>query len=310
MYQKRSKAEIVREDYPIEALLNKYGVERKGSSYQCPFHKGGKESVPSAYVGSRGAVINKLCCNACYSQGARPYSVIDVYMHFEKSTAEDAINALYSQLQAGGVIVPEYLEKPTEAKIESYTDALKTFTEYDNLEPRYKRRIDKFLEARKLYHAKEIMKANGYRIGIKSYVSPWGQKYNNKAFDFGTFMQSRADEGRGKTKKYNAGSIEPKLLKVNSTRTWFIVEGFTDALACAELGHNVIFISGANNWDKLNLRKANKYVLALDNDSSGVNVKNKLLEKFNSSGVSLEVFHELEKSGYKDMGEYVMNLKS
>jgi 5S rRNA maturation endonuclease (ribonuclease M5) len=307
MYRK-SKAEIVREEYPIEALLNKYSVERKGSSYQCPFHKGGKEAVPSAFVGKRGTVINKLCCNACYSQGARPYSVIDVYMHFENSTAEDAINALYSQLEAGKINVPEYVNKPSEVKIESYADALKNFTAYEDLEPRYKKRIDSFLETRKLYHAKEIIKANGYRLGIKSYIAPWGQKYNNKAFDFGTFMQSRADEGKGKTKKYNAGNIEPKLLKVNPSRTWFIVEGFTDALACAELGYNVIFISGANNWDKLKLRKANEYVLAFDNDISGVNVKNKLMEKFKGTGVSIKVFHELEKSSYKDMGEYVMNL--
>lgn len=308
MYPKKSKAEIVREDYHMEALLNKYGVGRKGSSYQCPFHKGGKESTPSAFVGSKNNLINKLCCNTCYGQGARPYSTIDVYMHFENCTAEEAINALYSELEAGEVVIPEYTEKPAEAKIESYEDALKCFTEYDNLEPKYKSRIDRFLEARKLYHAKEIMKDNGYRVGIKSYVAPWGQTYNNKAFDFGTFIQSRAEEARGKVKKYNAGSIEPKLLKVNSSRTWFIVEGFTDALACAELGHNVIFINGANNWDKLKLRKANKYILALDNDTSGVNVKNKLLEKFKDTGVSLEVFHELEESTSKDMGEYVISL--
>lgn len=307
MELKRSKAEVVNQDYPIEALLNQYGVNRKNTSYQCPFHKGGNETTPSAYVGTRGAVINKLCCNTCYSNGFKPYSVIDVYMHFEKCTAKEAISTLYGILQKGDISIPVYEEKPVQTKIESYTEALSTFTDYENLEPRYKRRIDRFFESRKLYNAHEIIKGNGYRVGMKSYTSPWGQKYNNKAFDFGSFIQSRSDEGQGKSKKYNAGNTEPKLLKVNSSRTYFIVEGFTDALACAEMGHNVIFLSGANNWNKLNLRKSNEYILALDNDTAGVNVKHKLLDKFKDSGVTLKVFYELEKSDCKDMGEFLIN---
>lgn len=306
-------------DYPVDVLLEKFGVKHNTTNFQCPFHSNGNERNYSGWVGDR---ENKYYCLAC---GANCDS-IDIYRHFTGADFKEAVydlanfhvlheeNVEETLREQGKIRVSEAKEPNTPriiGKVDTlkttvkYNEAIKDFTPYRDLKLEEKKIIDDFLSSRHLFNAVENLEKNKYNIGL---IDFWGHK--NIAFDFGTFIQVRYED-----RKYNNGNLSTSYIKVTNDRfkAVFICEGITDALAVAELGYNAIVSHGVKNILKLNLKPRFAYILCVDDDGAGRKVAEKMKEKYGEEvslkdkvWINFSIFKLLEKHKAKDINELLI----
>lgn len=152
-----------------------------------------------------------------------------------------------------------------------------------------------------------VLNKNGYKYGADSF----GQvTFVFKRYNCCIYRNKNADEN------WVTGANVPVTITVNKeNKDWYITEGIYDALSFVSIGSNVICLNSTNNVLILkdlilnNLRKMKKftYIIATDNDSSGLAAKEDLANFFEEHNLNHEYFGNLYNSDCKDVNELLIN---
>lgn len=276
----------------IYEILSYYGVEFYKNSCKCIFHE---DNNRSAYVSNS----NRFHCKSC---GAKGLSNLDIVTHFEGiiDIRESAKRVL--ELKGTTVNTIKYFDnnnKPIKEKKQLTFQDRKNLAENKNIET-----LVKYLNSRGI--SKDILpvlKANNITYGA--------DKLNQVHFFFNRhnyciYRSIKQD------KNFNCGNSTPICVKSNNTNKWYIVEGLYDGLSLLQFNNNVIILNSVGNKDKfLEKFKTNKnmfnfkYIIATDNDKSGLDTKAELENFFKNNNVDYEIFESLYNSKYKDVNDLI-----
>ena len=274
---------------PMQYVLNDLKVDKgRNNAYYCPFHG---ERTASARITPR---HNLLKCFGC----EKVSNNIELVMTIKNMTYPDAVEYLLNLSNENILSKP----KPR-AEIKSSTDnflsVLAKFKSYDLRKTRGTHRaVREHLEERKLLHAVEHLRANGYDIGtVDGHV---------------TYMLNKFAIVRYPYNKANYGKPRFSYLCVNKQdSTLYICEGITDALALAEMGYNSIILHSVNNVQALLKRfksspksRENSYIIATDNDNAGLKAKLELEKFFKANNYVFSDMKSLRLSTCKDIGDF------
>ena len=276
----------------IYEILSYYGIEFYKNSCKCIFHE---DNNRSAYVSNS----NRFHCKSC---GAKGLSNLDIVTHFEGITdiRESAKRVL--ELKGTTVNTIKYFDnnnKPIKEKKQLTFQDRKNLAENKNIDM-----LVKYLNSRGI--SKDILpilKANNITYGA--------DKLNQVHFFFNRhnyciYRSIKQD------KNFNCGNSTPICIKSNNTNKWYIVEGLYDGLSLLQFNKNVIILNSVSNKDKfLEKFKTNKnmfnfkYIIATDNDKSGLDTKAELENFFKNNNVDYEIFESLYNSKYKDVNDLI-----
>lgn len=301
-------------DYPIENLLNRFGIHvDKTNKFYCPFHP---DEGSTQKGGSLRRDRNVILCfsSNCIGNTAGSASTkvhtwgpVDFYMQYngvDFKTAVEEINTMqgYVSVDIPEPKAPEVKKKDDdpEEKRKNFLKILSGYVPYDKLGKEKRALVDAHIEQRKLHEAVDILHKNKYDIGL--YMG-------NVVYILNKFAIVRYPNN-----KANYGPVDITFLRVYPEANFFtICEGITDALSIAHIGHNAISLNSVNNVDKF-IARFNKisnpedfsFCLALDNDEAGVKAHNKLLNYLKEKNVgSISNYWDIMKTNeYIDVSEH------
>lgn len=281
---------------PMDHVLDMLGVEKKGKKYRCPFHS---DRTPSASITNN----NLLWCFACNNG----YDTISVVQQERGLTFQDSIDYLLGspvEVKKSIEVDKEYIRSnASSTALHNFQKTAAEFRPYSqDMKPHLRNLILEHKEDRKLNNLFKILKDNNYSIGLSPYKQEWQITYRLNGFYI--------KRGAGK-EKYVMGNVKITPVKVNSKKEFVIVEGITDALACAELGYNAISLNGKNNykmlqelWIEYPLLCTYDYIIGTDNDEAGLKCRDDIAFFCTKHNINFKDFKDLrDKPHLKDVGE-------
>lgn len=288
---------------PMSEVLNSLGVPSKNGAYYCPYHT---EKTPSGRILDRKKSKYDIYLFTCFGCGVNKNN-IELVMDIMGLNFPEAVQYV---LELSSAIEPvEKKVQATKTAEENYMETLKAFKPHN---ARYrkgtKEMLEDHLKERRLNNAIKNLENNGYSIGITSYG-----KEKQITYKLNDFFIKRGLDGN----KYIMGNIKVTPLKVNTSKTFVIVEGITDALAVAEMGYNALCLNGVGNTGLLtNLilehegLKEYHYIIGTDNDNAGLKAKDELTFFFTQHNVEWSDFQALrDNQQFKDIGELFAQTK-
>ena len=276
----------------IYEILSYYGIEFYKNSCKCIFHQ---DNNRSAYISNS----NRFHCKSCKTKGL---STLDIVTHFESITdiRESAKRVL--ELKGTTINTIKYFDsnnKPIKEKKQlTFQDRVR-LAENKNVDIVVKYLNSRFISKKVL----SILKTNNISYGA--------DKLNQVHFFFKrhNYCIYRSIK---QNKNFNCGDVTPICIKGNSSNKWYIVEGIYDGLSLLQFNYNVIVLNSASNKDKfLGKFETNKkmfdltYIIATDNDKTGLEAKTELELFFKENDVNYEIFETLYNSSYKDVNDLI-----
>lgn len=277
----------------IYEILSHYGVKFYKNSCKCIFHQ---DNNRSAYISNS----NRFHCKSC---GAKGLSTLDIINHFEGITdlRESAKRVL--ELKGTTVNTIKYFDnnKPIKEKKQLTFQDRKNLAENKNVDVVVKYLNSRFISKKVL----SILKTNNISFGA--------DKLNQVHFFFNRQNFCIYRSKFLNTNIPNEGAtVVPICIKANSSNKWYIVEGIYDGLSLLQFHHNVIVLNSASNKDKfLGKFETNKkmfnltYIIATDNDKTGLEAKTELELFFKENNINYEIFETLYNSSYKDVNDLI-----
>ena len=289
----------------IEDVLNYYSLSKnRYNMYSCIKHE---DKHPSAAVKN-----NKLHCFSCGSF----FTTIDIVAQMEgisdiRECARRVLD-ISSNIYIHGNLNVNRADKSCNTK-DFKKNKKKKLTANDRLNMMVdsnKHIVRDYLIERGISNTDyvlDILNKNGYKYGADSF----GQvTFVFERYSCCIYRNKSVDEN------WVAGVNVPITITVNKEdRNWYIVEGIYDALSLVSIGNNVICLNSTNNILTLkdlilgNIKKMKKftYIIATDNDSSGLAAKEDLANFFEEHNLNYEYFGNLYNSDCKDVNELLAN---
>ena len=278
----------------IYEILSHYGIEFYKNSCKCIFHQ---DNNRSAYISNS----NRFHCKSCKTKGL---STLDIVTHFESITdiRESAKRVL--ELKGTTINTIKYFDsnnKPIKEKKQlTFQDRVR-LAENKNVDIVVKYLNSRFISKKVL----SILKTNNISYGA--------DKLNQVHFFFNRQNFCIYRSKFLNTNIPNEGAtVVPICIKGNSSNKWYIVEGIYDGLSLLQFNYNVIVLNSASNKDKfLGKFETNKkmfdltYIIATDNDKTGLEAKTELELFFKENDVNYEIFETLYNSSYKDVNDLI-----
>lgn len=282
---------------PMDHVLDMLGIEKKGKKYKCPFHS---ERTPSASITNN----NLLWCFGTCDKG---FDTIAIVQQCRGLSFQDSVDYLLgSPVDVKTSIEVDKKDIKRKSSATALHNLQKTAAEFrpysKDMKAHLKKLILEHKEERKLNNLFKILKDNNYSIGLSPYRQEWQITYRLNGFYI--------KRGAGK-EKYVMGNVKITPVKVNSKKEFVIVEGITDALACAELGYNAISLNGKNNykmlqdlWIEYPILCNYDYIIGTDNDEAGLKCRDEIAFFCTKHNINFKDFKELrDKPHLKDVGE-------
>ena len=291
----------------IEDILNYYSLSKnRYNMYSCIKHE---DKHPSASVKN-----NKLHCFSCGNY----FTTIDIVSQMESigdirecaRRVLDISSNIY--IDSVSVLNKDKINKSCNAK-----DLKKSEKKKLTANDRLNMMIDSNKHIVRDYLIKRGISNPDYVLSV---LDRNGYKYGADSFKQVTFVFERYNcciyRNKSVDENWVAGVNVPITIAVNKeNKDWYITEGIYDALSLVSIGNNVICLNSTNNILTLkdlisnNIKKMKKftYIIATDNDSSGVAAKEDLASFFDEHNLNYEYFGNLYNSDCKDVNELLLN---
>lgn len=307
-------------DIDMFTLLQNHGVNiNKNNQCLCVFHN---ESNPSMAV---------------YPTKVKDFhsgeveDVIAVYMALNNMGADQfkqAVTELHERYIANVGTVKAYTPTPRTEQVSSkptdknkkpkrkntLTQADADFVPFDTLNDFDKVRIQEYFRQRGIPSAIDDIKECGYDVGLDGGFKVKGDMWNIMYMLNGFYVK----RGLYNQFKGNMGTSQvTKFHKYKNSKDWCIVEGITDAMSIFELNrqngmeYNVICLNSTSNVTKFiksveveQVKKAGFiFIEILDQDESGVDATQRLIDFFDGKGILHERMTILDSTTFKDINE-------
>ena len=281
----------------IKSILSYYGKEFYKNNCKCIFHN---DNNRSAYI-TKG---NRLrCASASCILNSTNYSTIDVVKYYEG--IQDTREASKRVLEICNTPInynSGFINKEPSKK-ELSLDTRRYLAENKNINT-----LIQYLNSRGI--SKNILP-----ILDVNKISYGADKFNQVHFFFNRYNFA-IYRSKTQNKNFNCkglgSKVKPICIRANNTNTWYILEGIYDGLSLLQFKHNVIVLNSVSNVNTLidNINSDDKlhklkYIIATDNDDSGLAARNKLEIFFKENNISYDLFNTLYNSNFNDVNDLI-----
>lgn len=262
---------------------------RNKSNYICPICNSGNGANGTGAFSLKGNLWHCFSCNA----GGDIYDLYQRVNNCDQATAYKGIEAMY-----GGLDGPTIREEPRQDETRQERETaisnahLNIITGMDD-----GKGLDYFI-------------GRGFSLDT---VKRFNLGYNGRNAIIPYNNTSYLERGLEGNFKRNHGATGLFICTRDKNKnTWFICEGWADALSLWEIGHNSISVNSTTNYEKaVELFKGHQekeIVIAFDNDEPGERASDQLLNELRKENLNCVKFdYKQMKSNYKDINEYYIN---